>query len=119
MDFKPIEIGGWKFFRRNNVNIRAVKNEQDIEQLNKQLTILLEQNGRLLDKNHKLKQENGKLKSENAALKEQLQYFIPRRRVRRVYKLLKIILEGDKNIDDKINARYYHYVLKKNEEKED
>lgn len=119
MGLKPIEFGGWKWIHRENGNVRMVKTNQTDEQTNKQLSILLEQNGRLLDKNHKLKQENGKLKSENAALKEQLQYFIPRRRVRRVYKLLKIILEDDKNIDDKINARYYHYVLKKNEEKED
>lgn len=37
----------------------------------------------------------GDLKSENSALKEQLQNFIPRRRVRRVYKMLGDILEGE------------------------
>lgn len=38
------------------------------------------------------------LKCENAALKEQLQYFIPRRQVRRVYKMLGNILDADTNI---------------------
>lgn len=36
-----------------------------------------------------------KLVIENTTLKEQLKYFIPRRRVRRVYKQLKHILEED------------------------
>lgn len=35
--------------------------------------------------------EYNKLKNENGNLKEQLQKFIPRRRVRRIYKLLKNI----------------------------
>ncbi len=43
----------------------------------------------------KLEDENRKLKSENNDLKEQLQSYIPRRRVRRVYKQLRKILEQD------------------------
>lgn len=38
-----------------------------------------------------LSSEYNKLKNENGNLKEQLQEFIPRRRVRRIYKLLKNI----------------------------
>lgn len=41
------------------------------------------------------KKEYEKLKLENHDLKEQLKYFIPRRRVRRIYKLIKDILEKD------------------------
>ena len=43
----------------------------------------------------KLEDENRKLKSEVNNLKEQLQSYIPRRRVRRVYKQLRKILEQD------------------------
>ena len=43
----------------------------------------------------KLEDENRKLKSEVNDLKEQLQSYIPRRRVRRVYKQLRKILEQD------------------------
>ncbi len=39
--------------------------------------------------------EINKLKQENNTLKEQLQMFIPRRRVRRVYKMLGKILRTD------------------------
>lgn len=39
-----------------------------------------------------------KLKDENAAFKEQLDNFIPRRRVRRVYKMLGNILEKDREV---------------------
>lgn len=38
------------------------------------------------------------LKNENAALKERLENFIPRRRVRRIYKMLGDILEADTNV---------------------
>ena len=47
-----------------------------------------------------VKRENGKLKCEVDSLKEQVQYFIPRRRVRRVYRQLKKILEQDGITDD-------------------
>ena len=43
----------------------------------------------------KLEDENRKLRSEVNDLKEQLQSYIPRRRVRRVYKQLRKILEQD------------------------
>lgn len=42
-----------------------------------------------------MEEELRKIKSENVALKEQLKYFIPRRRVRRIYKQLKKVLEQD------------------------
>lgn len=42
-----------------------------------------------------LKEENKNLKKENHDLKEQLESYIPRRRVRRVFKQLKKILEQD------------------------
>lgn len=50
----------------------------------------------------KLEDENRKLKSEINDLKEQLQSYIPRRRVRRVYKQLRKILEQDIENDSAI-----------------
>ena len=50
----------------------------------------------------KLEDENRKLKSEVNDLKEQLQSYIPRRRVRRVYKQLRKILEQDIKNDSAI-----------------
>ena len=50
----------------------------------------------------KLEDENRKLKSEVNDLKEQLQSYIPRRRVRRVYKQLRKILEQDIENDSTI-----------------
>lgn len=44
----------------------------------------------------------GQLKSENAEMKEKLKDYIPRRRVRRIFKSLKSILEADIENDDKI-----------------
>lgn len=44
-----------------------------------------------------------KLQAENHALKEQLQNYIPRRRVRRVYKLLGNILEADTEVKPYVN----------------
>ena len=52
----------------------------------------------ILKKNYELEvklSEMSKLKNENHNLKEQLQNFIPRRRVRRVYKMLGKILRTD------------------------
>lgn len=40
-----------------------------------------------------------KLQMENHDLKEQLENYIPRRRVRRVYKMLGDILDADTNVD--------------------
>lgn len=51
-------------------------------------------------KNHKLEEENKILKQENHNLKKQLENFIPRRRVRRVYKMLGKILKQDGIVDD-------------------
>lgn len=42
-----------------------------------------------------------KIKNENTELKEKLQNYIPRRRVRRVYKQLKAILEEDLKNENK------------------
>lgn len=50
----------------------------------------------------KIEEENRKLKSEVNDLKEQLQSYIPRRRVRRVYKQLRKILEQDIENDSAI-----------------
>ena len=50
----------------------------------------------------KLEDENRKLKSEVNDLKEQLKSYIPRRRVRRVYKQLRKILEQDIENDSAI-----------------
>lgn len=48
----------------------------------------------------KLRQENGQLKSEISGYKEQLENYIPRRRVRRIYQQVKKILEQDGITDD-------------------
>ena len=61
---------------------------------------LEETNRLLLSNNAKKSEEINKLKCENHDMKEQLQFFIPRRRVRRVYKQLGKILKQDGIIDD-------------------
>ena len=48
----------------------------------------------------RLRQENGQLKSEISGYKEQLENYIPRRRVRRIYQQVKKILEQDGITDD-------------------
>lgn len=58
-----------------------VVNDKDIMKVNKQLR---------------------KLKAENVEMKEKLDNYIPRRRVRRVFKFLKAILEADIRDDNKI-----------------
>lgn len=45
-----------------------------------------------------------KLQTENHDLKEQLQSYIPRRRVRRIYKMLGNILEADADISPHIQT---------------
>lgn len=45
-----------------------------------------------------------KIQAENNTLKEQLQSYIPRRRVRRVYKLLGDILEADTDVSPHIQT---------------
>lgn len=49
----------------------------------------------LVEDYEKVLQENGRLKSDNHILRERLENFIPRRRVRRVYKQLYKILTQD------------------------
>ena len=45
-----------------------------------------------------------KIKNENIALKEQLENYIPRRRIRRVYKMLGNILEADTDVSPHIQT---------------
>lgn len=54
----------------------------------------------LVEDYERVLEENGKLKSENNIFKERLENFIPRRRVRRVYKQLHKILTQDGITDD-------------------
>lgn len=54
----------------------------------------------LVEDYEKVLEENGILKSDNHILKERLENFIPRRRVRRVYKQLYKILTQDGITDD-------------------
>ena len=54
----------------------------------------------LVEDYEKVLKENGELKSDNHILKERLENFIPRRRVRRVYKQLYKILTQDGITDD-------------------
>ena len=54
----------------------------------------------LVEDYERVLEENGKLKSDNHILKEKLENFIPRRRVRRVYKQLYKILTQDGITDD-------------------
>lgn len=49
----------------------------------------------LVEDYERVLEENGRLKSDNRILKERLENFIPRRRVRRVYKQLYKILTQD------------------------
>lgn len=54
----------------------------------------------LVEDYERVLEENGKLKSENNIFKEKLENFIPRRRVRRVYKQLYKILTQDGITED-------------------
>lgn len=54
----------------------------------------------LVEDYEKVLEENRRLKSDNHILKEKLENFIPRRRVRRVYKQLYKILTQDGITDD-------------------
>lgn len=54
----------------------------------------------LVEDYERVLKENGELKSDNHILKERLENFIPRRRVRRVYKQLYKILTQDGITDD-------------------
>lgn len=54
----------------------------------------------LVEDYEKVLQENGRLKNDNHILRERLENFIPRRRVRRVYKQLYKILTQDDITND-------------------
>lgn len=54
----------------------------------------------LVEDYERVLEENGRLKSDNNIFKEKLENFIPRRRVRRVYKQLYKILTQDGITDD-------------------
>lgn len=54
----------------------------------------------LVEDYERVLEENGRLKSDNYIFKEKLENFIPRRRVRRVYKQLYKILTQDGITDD-------------------
>ena len=54
----------------------------------------------LVEDYERVLEENGRLKSDNHILKEKLENFIPRRRVRRIYKQLYKILTQDGIADD-------------------
>lgn len=54
----------------------------------------------LVEDYERVLEENGRLKSDNHIFKEKLENFIPRRRVRRVYKQLYKILTQDGITDD-------------------
>lgn len=54
----------------------------------------------LVEDYERVLKENGRLKSDNHILRERLENFIPRRRVRRVYKQLYKILTQDGITDD-------------------
>lgn len=51
-----------------------------------------------------MEEEIKKLKAENVNMKEQLQSYIPRRRVRRIYKMLGNILEADTDVSPHIKT---------------
>ena len=51
-----------------------------------------------------MEQELKQLKDENHNLKEQLENYIPRRRVRRIYKMLGNILEADTDVSPHIQV---------------
>ena len=54
----------------------------------------------LISEYERVNKENIDLKNENHILKERLENYIPRRRVRRIYKQVKKILEQDGIADD-------------------
>lgn len=60
-----------------------------------------------------MEEEIKKLKEENKILKEQLNNFIPRRRIRRVFKQLKKILEQDLENENKEYIQKLKEFIKK------
>ena len=70
-----------------------MENNKDIEKLHQEIL-------RLNLLNHRLKDTNVKLVNENHDLKQKLENYIPRRRVRRIYKQVGKILKQDGITDD-------------------
>lgn len=65
------------------------------------------------DEARKISDELQKLRTENHDLKEQLENYIPRRRVRRVYKQLKTILEADIQNENKESVELLTQFIQK------
>ena len=65
--------------------------------------------------NEDMKEELKQLRIENHNMKEQLENFIPRRRVRRIYKMLGNILEADTDVKPYIDilTRFINEIEKK------
>lgn len=61
----------------------------------------------------KVNKELRRLKAENVEMKEKLDNYIPRRRVRRIFKSLKAILEADIQDDNKIYLDQLKELIKK------
>lgn len=75
---------------------RDIKRDIVVKSQSTDLKLVLE----LIDDYEKVLEDRGNLRSENHILKERLDNYIPRRRVRRVYKQLNKILTQDGIIDD-------------------
>ena len=65
----------------------------------------------------KVNKELRRLRAENVEMKEKLDNYIPRRRVRRVFKSLKAILEADIQDDNKIYLDQLKEFIQKIERK--
>ena len=61
----------------------------------------------------KVNKELRRLKAENVEMKEKLDNYIPRRRVRRIFKSLKAILEADIQDDNKIYLDQLKELIRK------
>lgn len=64
------------------------------------------------------KEELEKLKNENNTLKQQLKNYIPRRRVRRIFKSLKHVLEQDIITENKEHITHLKNIIDKYRKKE-
>ena len=113
---ESLQIGSYKYFPReggigfvyseikeeqmNNLDLRKIerKARRDLDNYVREVTpeMVLE----LVEELKRLRNENIETKNEIHILKERLDNYIPRRRVRRVFKQLKKILEQDGVTDD-------------------
>lgn len=75
---------------------RDIKKDIVVKSQSADLKMVLE----LINDYEKVLEDRGNLRSENHILKERLENYIPRRRVRRVYKQLNKILTQDGITDD-------------------